>query len=371
MSTCWQRVMGAIVTTVLCTALVGGGAMAAKRPKPPPSNGPRVISYVSRANWWSGSTPHQLRTIDDIGGGGVTVVGALGIDRPQWSPDGSRLAYAKQFGDRWYDEAIMTIRPDGTDEQMVVTLQQVDAVNVADGNKVSYLHYGSRTNQPLEYFDDLAWSPTGQFIAFSARYYTSSTDADGNVHYSLRRRLYTVDVATGEIARLTPDSGGVVGDGYPHWSTTLDKIVFVSDRSTRVYTYTTLWVVNPDGTGLQEFADLGRGYVLFPTWNHLGDQIAVSFRDDLWILDIGLTDEGEPYVTDSRVVCGDPVDEETAPSWSPDDTQLVFARTVHTKRGTTDQIVKLDLATLTETVLASDKRKWLDSPDWSPVVPTQ
>jgi Tol biopolymer transport system component len=136
-------------------------------------------------------------------------------------------------------------------------------------------------------------------------------------------------------------------------------------------------MINPDGTGLREIADLGRGYVLFPAWNHLGDQIAIAFRSyesgqyDLWTLDIDLTDEGEPYVAGSRIVCGDPVDEETAPSWSPDDTQLVFARIVHGKRGTTDQIVKFDLPSSTEIVLVSDKKKWLKSPDWCPVIPAK
>jgi len=370
--------MAALVASALCLAL-GARAMAGKPPKTAPTNGPRVISYVRQGDWWNGPTPHELRIIDELGGGGVTILGALGIGRPQWSPDGSRLAYAKQFGDRWYDEAIMTIRPDGREEQTVVTLQEVDDAIVPDGgNKASYLTLGSRTNQPLEYFDDLVWSPTGQCIVFSARYYIYGTDPQGVVHYNLRRRLCTFDCETGAITMLTPESGGA-DDAHPHWSATLNKIVFLSDRSTRTSIHRTLWVINPDGTGMREIADPGGDYTLSPTWNHRGDQIAVSvggeeegpYDRDLWILDIGLTTEGEPYVTGRRILPGDPLDAETAPSWSPDDTQLLFSRAIRTKRGAIDQIVKLDLATLTETVLVSDKSKWLASPDWCPVVPAQ
>jgi len=138
-------------------------------------------------------------------------------------------------------------------------------------------------------------------------------------------------------------------------------------------------VINPDGTNLREICDVGGDFAGYPTWSHLGDQIAVSvpgdeegpYDRDLWILDIGLTDEGEPCVIGSERVTHDPLRGDTTPAWSPDDTQLVFARTVRSKRGTTDQIVELDLVTHAETVLVSDRSNWLLSPDWCPVVPPQ
>jgi tricorn protease len=78
------------------------------------------------------------------------------------------------------------------------------------------------------------FSPDGSMIAFTGQY-------DGNAD------VYVMSAHGGEITRITyhPDYDRVVG-----WHPTKNKIMFISGR--KHFRYTKLYLVSPDGTGLEE-----------------------------------------------------------------------------------------------------------------------
>jgi len=108
------------------------------------------------------------------------------IRQPDWSPDGTRLAFQSYRDGTW---RIWTIRADGTGLTAV-------------------------TSGP---FDDREphWSPDGRRIAFSS-------DRSGNYD------IWVLDVASGVVTPVTTHTGD---DFFPAWSPDGSEIAFASTRS--------------------------------------------------------------------------------------------------------------------------------------------
>ena len=94
----------------------------------------QTISVEWRRDVW---LPPDLRTMDQNGGNMFTVAGNLVRGgNPRWSPDGLRIGgYQKQIGQVQWDRAIMTIRKDGSAEQVILTSAVFDQFNAARGLK--------------------------------------------------------------------------------------------------------------------------------------------------------------------------------------------------------------------------------------------
>ena len=120
------------------------------------------------------SDPHfdALRFIDSAG---------------DWSPDGTQFVFA--------------VFADGDNELAIVDVESGDIER-----KIALDGIGAITSP--------AWSPDGQFVAFSG--------LDGGVS-----DIYTWDVVTGALTQLTDDK---YGDLQPTWSPDGSTIAFVSDR---------------------------------------------------------------------------------------------------------------------------------------------
>jgi hypothetical protein len=141
-------------------------------------------------------------------------------------------------------------------------------------------------------------TPTGH-LAFS-----SNRDEESNYE------IYTVDVESGTVVRLTESPGF---DGAPSWSPDGTRIAFQSGRSDQQE----IFVMDADGSAAQQLTASGPNFC--PAWSPDGNAVAFhSTRDGNEEIYIKSLDTGEEKrLTDSPA-------HDTCPSWSPDGIQLVF-----------------------------------------------
>jgi dipeptidyl aminopeptidase/acylaminoacyl peptidase len=163
--------------------------------------------------------------------------------QPEWSPDGSRIAFASGHGD-------------GNGELHIYVMG-------ADGTNVSRLTDGRIDAEP-------AWSPDGSAIAFSSL-------RDGSA------QIAALDIANGRVNVLADQPGW---EGQPSWSPDGRQLTFVSDYVAYDFVFD-IYTMNADGTGqtrrTQGF-DLGqRGirYYLHPAWSPDGSMIAFVLGDSI------------------------------------------------------------------------------------------
>ena len=166
-----------------------------------------------------GSNPHQVTNVSDAGTAAVT---------PTWSPDAKRIAY------QWINRGIYTINVDGSDNR---PLQ-------ASGSN------------PYFFPSAPAWSPKGDLIAFTA-YLGGGTDP---------RHLFTVR-PDGTDRKLVTRSTDEHNLADPDWSPDGEWIVY-SD-------FADISVIRPDGSGRRTVITGNFGA---PEWSPDGSQIALWCR---------------------------------------------------------------------------------------------
>ena len=217
--------------------------------------------------------------------------------QPAWSPDGTRLAFARTR-EASYDEA------------------RIYVLDVAGGSATA-LTAADRKTQSL----DPAWSPDGSRIAYTrwrlrgddAENAIVVAEADGSGERVLRRQQ--LDEPLGFI-------------GQPAWSPDGARILYTRTRLDRRHTFRPSLNVIDVATGDSRLiaADAGEG-----AWSPDGRRIAfasVRDRNGKWCYE-QCTLSGEIYAMDS-----DGTDlvrltrnrgDDGAPSWSPDGSRIVFA----------------------------------------------
>jgi Tol biopolymer transport system component len=182
---------------------------------------------------------------------------------PAWSPDGSTLAFSRSpESESGSPAGLYLVSADGTGLKMLVEtggapahpswspdgtriaftayVTHVDYAGYeifvidADGSNAHQLTSGSRA--PVSNTAP-SWSPDGTMIAFESYEGISVMDSDGN-----NPRVI----------------GGSVSAANPSWSPDGSKIIFsdVRNFSTGLFDYG-LFIMNPDGTGLQTFINAG------------------------------------------------------------------------------------------------------------------
>jgi dipeptidyl aminopeptidase/acylaminoacyl peptidase len=199
--------------------------------------------------------------------------GSRGEKNPAWSPDGRRIAFARQTsGDRW---SIYVMDADGSDQ-----------LNLTPESRISL---------------NPTWSPDGQRIAFNSGGFDCPAEPG-----ACDLGVVNAD-GSGDPRKLTK---GPMGDRAPQWSSD-DQIIFERVTSSG---QTNIMKMKPNGEGQPVEVHANAQY---PAWSPDARQFAlVSYEDD-----------GEPTIyvenadgTEPRKV----IEDANCPVWSPDGQQLAF-----------------------------------------------
>ena len=210
---------------------------------------------------------------------------------PDWSPDGTRIAFEFVSSYDPFELNIATINPDGT-----------GFVQLTSG--APFIH--AEPN----------WSPDGTRIAFNS--------ANG---------IRTMDADTGDnVVRVTNPCGKPCGlmDMQPSWSLDGKWIAFVRLRHDRHRQMTALFLVHPNGTGLHRLSAWGTN-TENPDWSPDGKLIAFNSKGTVpapsRIFTIRPDGSGQTALVETKA-SGDFHD----PSWSPDGNKLIFQGWLERKR---------------------------------------
>jgi TolB protein len=248
-----------------------------------------------------------------------------GLDkqRPCWSPDGRRLAFARhETGGTRIRQYVLDVgppsalrrltarqspeyngvfSPDGTRLLLVVislsgTQGNLDIASV--GGDGSDLKTVVGDQGKLSHQDWPAWSPDGRRLAFSSTH-------EGN------QEIYTAAADGSDLIRLTQSPGL---DAHPCWSPDGQSIAFATDR----WAGLELAAVRPDGTGLTRLTH-SPGLDDYPAYSPDGTHLAfVSNRDGQFEIYLAAADGSRPVNLTRHPL------RDTMPCWTPDGRGVTF-----------------------------------------------
>lgn len=234
--------------------------------------------------------------------------------RPAWSRDGRKLAFARHEGDAI---RLLVVGEDGAHERRLTmdSFPEYDATWSPDGDRLAYTRVKqSGTQGDLDIYtvsaeggegtplvesiggltqeESAAWSPDGKLLAFTST-------KDGN------QELYTLEIESGFVRQLTSDPGI---DAHPCWSPDGTKLAFATER----WGDMELATIDADGANLTR-RTTSEGLDDYPAWSPDGERLAfLSNREG--DMEVFLTPlEGDTAENISR---HEGID--NFPAWSPD-----------------------------------------------------
>jgi Tol biopolymer transport system component len=196
---------------------------------------------------------------------------------PDWSPDGTQIAYYSYVNDKNW--VIKVMDADGSNPRQVTDSSVCDGAPhwSPDGTQITYdsgdcdgdhreiyaigVDGGTPVNLSNNPADDMlaAWSPDGTRLVFSS-------NRDGNYE------IYTMDADGGNVQRLTEDPAE---DHAPAWSPDGTRIAFYSNRDGNEEIY----LMGADGSNPTNVTN-DPAADWFPRWSPDGSQITFSsWRD--------------------------------------------------------------------------------------------
>ena len=231
-----------------------------------------AVAHHERILFVQGADDTHLRTVSPGGGPGQRVSDArFGIKAPDWSPDGTQIAFVSSAA--------------GSRDIYIAN---------ADGTGVRPFAAGRRGE------DYPAWSPDGRSIA-----------------YTIGNALYVRNVASGATRRLAAAGVEIF---RPSWSPDGRRIAYGVDRAVQT---AHIWVVSARG-GAARALTTGDVRDLQPAWSPGGRFIAfvryeniVSPISHLWLME---ADGAAPHP-----VLDDP-EHHASPAWSPSGGRIAFSR---------------------------------------------
>jgi Tol biopolymer transport system component len=266
-------------TTILIAAslLVGGLTL------PVPPLGAATPAPDEAVAFWSlrsGERELYLTRADGSGFLGNLTADSIAQDAdPAWSPDGTRIAFAKKLVNKTTYELFVMSSEGGN-------LQRLTTNSVDD-------------RQP-------AWSPDGSRIAFARGF-----GVDGYA------QIFVINAdGSGEVALTAAKAGKL--DAEPAWSPDGTQIAFSTDRDG---TLTEIYTMLSDGSA-QTKRTFNACIDSNPAWSPDGSKVAFDRlcpgeSSDLWTMN--------PAGGAQANVTNSPTQDEFDPDWSPDGTGLAFA----------------------------------------------
>jgi TolB protein len=252
----------AVVATIVLVAGVAGAVAALAHATVPGKNG--KIVFV-------GPSPNRLWVINPDGTGlrklTTTKGGQLNDEHPDWSPDGSKIAFErceqlcrvwtikadgtglKRLGPAGDERAMPNWAPNGKEIAVSgfwggvvndqIKFAEIFVMNAAGGGARQVTHH--TTSSPFS--ADLmhpVWAPDGKRLVFEI--HNSRTGEPAR-----RRALFVINADGSEQRQLTPWS---LNGGEPDWSPDGKTILFRSVPGREQHG--NLYTINPDGSGLKQ-----------------------------------------------------------------------------------------------------------------------
>lgn len=265
----------------------------------------------------SGSDRIAFTRGGDDGSAGVYVMNADGTEpvlltegggSPDWSSDGSRIAFEGHYQD------IYVMNADGSGRINVTNSTALSAWEPAwspDGTRIAfvsdrdfeeigeiYVMNADGTGQTRLTFDGQgayqpSWSPDGSKIAFT-------NDRDGDIEAFDNHEIFVMNADGSEQTNLTNRDGT---DQSPAWSPDGTRIAFASRRDGNLDIY----VMNADGTDVLRLTDHPDAD-LAPAWSPDGTRIAFQAERDFdWEIFVMNADgSGQTNVTNREGYDGEP-----------------------------------------------------------------
>ena len=174
-----------------------------------------------------------------------------------------------------------------------------------DGSEPTRLTYNAT--------DDLGatWSPNGRTIAFYGTPF--GPDAEGEPVAIGPPNVFLIDMASRSQQLLTPMRGR-----WPSWSPDGHRIAFDNGGPAGG----DIFVINVDGTGLQQLTDDFASRNIRPDWSPDGREIAFTSRrdgnDEIYVMNADGSNRDNPLRLTFNLFA------DNAPDWSPDGRRIVF-----------------------------------------------
>jgi Tol biopolymer transport system component len=246
---------------------------------------------------------------------------------PTWSLDGTKLAYWARSGQ---EEPASLVVMDGDGHH---------SITVASGVSLQ-----GRYSQPGSLIGDVAWSPDGRRLMFSALF-------NGSL---------TLFLAMADQFGATPIGDPMLRGTHPAWSPDGKTIAFSggaydSDRG--------VYLMNEDGSGTRRLTTVrGVGGMAFtavwsPDAHLIAFTAAHAYADTIWVIGVDGANE--------RAIAADPTWDELLPTWSPDGTMIAFVRS-KPFCGCPGRVVIVNADDSDPIVLAEMDIAYGSQPIWSP-----